>query len=266
MLLSNLNLLATAPGGVARLRELILTLALQGKLVPQDAKDDPASELLKKIRAEKDRLIAKGKIKRDKSLAGIAEDEKPFGLPKGWEWARLGSLIELVSGQHLGPNEYVEGLAGGIPYLTGPAEFGATSPVPTRSTRERRAVAIQDDILVTVKGSGVSKLNLVAQQEISISRQLMAIRPINMGYRFLLLVMQTLAMQFQSQSIGIAIPGIGRDDVNLSILGLPPNAEQSRIVTHVAQLRRLCADLRQRLSASQSTQAHLVEALVENVA
>jgi type I restriction enzyme S subunit len=70
---------------VARLRELILTLAVQGKLVAQDAKDEPASELLKKIRVEKDRLIAEGKIKRDKPLVEIAEEEKPFGLPNGWE-------------------------------------------------------------------------------------------------------------------------------------------------------------------------------------
>mgnify|MGYP006199601489 CR=1 FL=1 len=78
MLLSNMELLATAPGGVARLRELILTLAVQGKLVPQDPKDEPASELLKKIRAEKDRLIAGGKIKRDKPLSEIADEDKPF--------------------------------------------------------------------------------------------------------------------------------------------------------------------------------------------
>ena len=93
MLLSNLDLLATAPGGVARLRELILTLAVQGKLLPQDPADEPASVLLKKIRAEKDRLIAEGKIKRDKPLAGIADDEKPFELPQGWKWVRMGALV-----------------------------------------------------------------------------------------------------------------------------------------------------------------------------
>ncbi len=92
MLLSNLDLLATAPGGVAHLRELILTLAVQGKLVPQDPVDEPASVLLQKIRAEKDRLIAEGQIKRDKPLAEIAEEEKPFGLPQGWEWVRLGDF------------------------------------------------------------------------------------------------------------------------------------------------------------------------------
>ena len=99
MLLSNLNLLATASGGVARLRELILTLAVQGKLVPQDPKDEPASELLKKIRAEKDRLIAEGKIKRDKLLPPISDEENPFQLPSGWEWVRLGSLLPFRIGK-----------------------------------------------------------------------------------------------------------------------------------------------------------------------
>jgi len=86
MLLLNLNLLATAPGGVARLRELILTLAVQGKLVPQDPTDEPASALLKKIRVEKDRLIAEGKIKRDKALAGGGTTKN------SWVCLRVGSL------------------------------------------------------------------------------------------------------------------------------------------------------------------------------
>jgi type I restriction enzyme S subunit len=97
MLLSNLNLLATAPGGVAKLRELILTLAVQGKLVPQDPADEPASVLLQKIRAEKDRLIAEGKIKKDKPLAAITDEEKPFELPHGWEWVRLGVGSRMIT-------------------------------------------------------------------------------------------------------------------------------------------------------------------------
>ncbi len=61
---------------------------MQGKLVPQDPADEPASGLLQKIRAEKDRLIAEGKIKKDKPLAEIAEEEKPFEFRRGWEWVR----------------------------------------------------------------------------------------------------------------------------------------------------------------------------------
>lgn len=98
MLLSNFDLLATAPGGVAKLRELILTLAVQGKLVPQDPADEPASVLLQKIRVEKDRFIAEGKIKRDKPLPPITDEEKPFELPVGWEWVRIGDVVEMLNG------------------------------------------------------------------------------------------------------------------------------------------------------------------------
>ena len=262
---THFDLLLDRPEAVDALEQTILQLAVRGLLVLQDPQDEPASELLKKIRAEKDKLIAEGKIKRDKPLPLIAEDEQPYVLPAGWEWVRLGYLMELVSGQHLGPNEYVEGLGASVPYLTGPAEFGLVSPEPSRSTNERRAIAIQADILITVKGSGVGKLNVVTQSEIAISRQLMAIRPVKMDSEFLMIVLQTMALHFQEKSVGIAIPGIGREDVTHTLIGLPPLAEQSRIVTRVAQLRRLCADLRQRLTASQSTQAHLAEALVDTV-
>ncbi|WP_270175234.1 restriction endonuclease subunit S [Diaphorobacter sp. ED-3] len=159
------DLLLDRPEAIDALEQTLLQLAVRGLLVPQDPTDEPASALLQKIRAEKDRLIATGQIKRDKPLPPITDEEKPFELPVGWEWVRMGALIELVSGQHLGPSEYVDGLTASLPYLTGPAEFGALSPDPTRSTHERRAVAICDDILITVKGSGVGKLNVVKHDE-----------------------------------------------------------------------------------------------------
>ena len=256
------DLLLDRPEAIDALEQTLLQLAVRGLLVPQDPTDEPASALLQKIRAEKDRLIATGQIKRDKPLPPITDEEKPFELPVGWEWVRMGALIELVSGQHLGPSEYVDGLTASLPYLTGPAEFGALSPEPTRSTHERRAVAICDDILITVKGSGVGKLNVVKHDEMAISRQLMAIRPILLNPEFLMIFLQTMSLYFQAKSIGIAIPGIGREDVTHAEFGLPPLPEQSRIVTRVTALRRLCADLCQRLAERQSVQARLAEALV----
>ena len=260
------DLLAGRPEAIDALEQTLLQLAVRGLLVPQDPTDEPASALLQKIRAEKDRLIATGQIKRDKPLPPITDEEKPFELPVGWEWVRLGALIELVSGQHLGPSEYVDGLTASLPYLTGPAEFGTLSPEPTRSTYERRAVAVCDDILITVKGSGVGKLNVVKHDEVAISRQLMAIRPVLLNAEFLMIFLQTMAHYFQAKSIGIAIPGIGREDVTHAEFGLPPLAEQSRIVTRVTALRRLCTDLRQRLAERQSVQARLAEALMAFVA
>ncbi|WP_353630814.1 restriction endonuclease subunit S [Achromobacter xylosoxidans] len=82
----------SAPDGIKKLRELILTLVMQGKLVPQDPNDQPASELLKEIETEKQRLVEEGKIKKLKPLPSVTEEGRPYALPKGWEWVRLGNI------------------------------------------------------------------------------------------------------------------------------------------------------------------------------
>src|SRR5690606_6319004 len=78
--------------GIIKLRELILELAVRGKLVPQNPDDEPASELLKRIEAEKAQLIKDGKLKKQKPLPPVSDDEKPFELAEGWEWVRLGRI------------------------------------------------------------------------------------------------------------------------------------------------------------------------------
>ncbi|MFM7441410.1 MAG: hypothetical protein ACKO2V_22895, partial [Snowella sp.] len=88
----------SAPDGVKKLRELILSLAMQGKLVPQDPSDQPASELLKEIEAEKEKLIQEGKIKQQKPLPEIKENESWFELPSKWIWVRLGEISQLIGG------------------------------------------------------------------------------------------------------------------------------------------------------------------------
>ena len=88
----------SAPNGIKKLRELILTLAMQGKLVPQDPNDPPASQLLKEIEAEKKRLVKEGKIKAPKPLPEIRPEEVPYALPQGWEWVRLADpLVSAVT-------------------------------------------------------------------------------------------------------------------------------------------------------------------------
>jgi type I restriction enzyme S subunit len=75
-----------------RLRQSILQDAIEGKLVPQDSKDEPASELLKKIKLEKEQLIKDKKIKKEKNLSPITDNEKPFDLSNGWKWTRLSEI------------------------------------------------------------------------------------------------------------------------------------------------------------------------------
>lgn len=96
------------------LKDKILQLAIQGKLVPQDENDEPVSVLLEKIKAEKERLIKEKVIKKEKPLPEISEEEKLFELPKGWEWVRLGDITKIYLGLTHRP-EYVDK---GIPFLS----------------------------------------------------------------------------------------------------------------------------------------------------
>ncbi len=99
------------------LKKSILQYAMQGKLVAQDPNDEPASELLKRIKLEKEQLIKDGKIKKEKPLPPITEDEIPYELPNGWEWVRLGSIISISSGKFLPSNEMKQD--GNIPVYGG---------------------------------------------------------------------------------------------------------------------------------------------------
>ncbi|EAN8842226.1 restriction endonuclease subunit S, partial [Salmonella enterica] len=214
--------LFTTEASIAALKQTILQLAVMGKLVPQDPNDEPASELLKRIAQEKAQLVKDGKMKKQKPLPPISDEEKPFELPIGWEWCRLGECINLISGQHLKPDEYEEECHGEmLPYITGPAEFGLISPTYSKYTNEKRAIAAKGDILITCKGAGLGKLN-VADTNIAISRQLMAINVIRMNSEYLKIILDSMYGYFQSKGVGIAIPGISREDVMEPLIMLPP--------------------------------------------
>ena len=154
---------------VAELRKAILQIAIVGKISRQEASDQPASELVEQIEEKKRYLAVGGKGKKLKRMKEIRTEDIPCAIPKTWKWVRLGNLIELVSGQHLRPNEYnQDGI--GFSYYTGPADFGEESPTPTRWTTVDRSIAIEGDILLTVKGAGVGKTNILAEEKAAISR------------------------------------------------------------------------------------------------
>lgn len=255
--------LFTTEASIDALKQTILQLAVMGKLVPQDPNDEPASELLKRIAQEKVQLVKDGKIKKQKPLPPISDKEKPFELPIGWEWCRLGECINLISGQHLKPDEYEEDCHGEmLPYITGPAEFGLISPTYSKYTNEKRAIAAKGDILITCKGAGLGKLN-VADTNIAISRQLMAINVISMNSEYLKIVLDSMYGYFQSKGVGIAIPGISREDVMEPLIMLPPFEEQKRIMENLYKLSFLIEDIKFRIKSAQQIQLHLADALTD---
>jgi type I restriction enzyme S subunit len=258
------DVLFTTQASIDQLKQTILQLAVMGKLVKQDPNDEPASKLLERIATEKQQLIKDGKIKKQKPLPPITDGEKPLELPEEWGCIRLGEVINLVSGQHLKPDEYSESsLVGGVPYITGPAEFGDINPTYSKYTIEKRALAQPNDILVTCKGAGLGKLN-VADEIVAISRQLMAVQPVKVNASFLKLIINSLYSYFQSMGVGIAIPGISREHVTDIVIKLPPTLEQNRIVAKVDELMALCESLKANLDEAQTTQLHLNDAVIEN--
>ena len=101
-----------------QLKNSILQLAVQGKLVPQDPNDEPAAALLERIRAEKERLIKEGKIKKEKPLPPITEDEIPFDVPEGWAWVRLGDICAVARGGSPRPiQEYITTASNGVNWI-----------------------------------------------------------------------------------------------------------------------------------------------------
>ena len=257
-LLSNLDLLATAPGGVARLRELILTLAVQGKLVPQDPADEPAGVLLQKIRAEKDRLIAEGKIKRDKPLAAIADEEKPFGLPVGWEWVRLGEIT------NYGTTTKAEELQADT-WVLDMEDIEKSSGRLLQRLRFAQRPALSDkncflagDVLYGKLRPYLNKV-LVADEAGVCTTEIIPFRCYGdyVPQYFRLVLSSPFFLDYvNARSYGMKMPRLGTEDARKSVIPLPPLAEQSRIVARVETLMRLCDALeaKGRLEAAQHAQ------------
>ena len=266
MLLSNMELLATAPGGVAKLRELILTLAVQGKLVPQDPADEPAGVLLQKIRAEKDRLIAEGKIKRDKPLAEIGDEEKPFELPPGWEWLRLGSTMEMLNGRAFKPSEWMDA---GLPIvriqnLNNPnASFNYCDP----STVVDKNRIDDGAFLISWSGTPGTSFGAFIWSRGAAALNQHIFKCVLIGRVFLpeflrLSINSQLNVLIAQAQGGVGLQHVTKGVLENLVLVLPPLAAQSRIVARVEALMRLCDALEAKGQLEAAQHAQLVSTLL----
>ena len=235
-----------------RLKKSILQEAVQGKLVPQDPADEPASILLERIRAEKEQLIKTGKIKRDKhksvifrrdnshyeKLDGIErciDDEIPFEIPDTWEWSRLGQVISLLSGTDFKPEEY-NNTQKGMPYITGASSLSENGVLLNRWTETPRVIANRGDVLLVCKGSGYGKTVICDIAEAHIARQIMAIKKfISLDMHYVRLFLQANFDKIKSKGQGV-IPGIDRNSIMNLLFPIPPVLEQRRIIEKQQEL------------------------------
>ena len=228
-----------------QLKASILQRAMEGKLVSQNPNDEPASELLKRIKAEKEKLISEGKIKRDKKETEIfrgddgkhyekfadgstQEIDVPYDIPDTWEWVRLGRAISLLSGRDLNKSNYFDGKVGDTPYITGASNFSNGLVNTNRYTNHPTVLSYKGDLLITVKGT-IGELAFNYFQKAHIARQIMAIQSTHLNLVFLKYQLQQLLpnIKLQAQSM---IPGISRGTLLALLIPLPPLSEQQRIV------------------------------------
>lgn len=249
--------------GIKKLRELILELAVRGKLVPQDPNDEPASVLLERIAAEKAELVKQGKIKKQKPLPEISEEEKPFELPAGWEWVRLGTLFNSIQ-------------SGGTPSKINPAFWGGDIPwasvkdlgssqyisktqdyITEAGLLSGSKLADSGDVLICTR-MGLGKI-AIASCPIAFNQDLKAVKlTSHIIPNFFFNTYSTVKIK----GTGTTVEGIKQEQLVNYITGFPPFNEQNKIVVKVKELTSLCDQLEQHTLTSLDAHQQLVETLL----
>ena len=237
-----------APDGIKKLRKLILTLAMQGKLVAQDPNDSPASQLLKKIETEKKRLVKEGKIKAPKLLPEIKPEEVPYALPQGWEWARLGEIGVWKSGST--PSRTDSRYYGGnIPWVkSGEVKQGRitqTEESITELALEECSLSLnpKGSVLVAMYGANIGEVGILDTEATTNQAVCACNTYTSFDEKYLLNLIASLKPYFISQGAGAAQPNISREKIVVTLFPLPPLLEQHRIVAKIDQLMARCDEL-----------------------
>jgi len=245
--------LAAADDGVAKLRELILLLAVQGKLASQSVRDQSAELLLAQIDSEKTRLVASGRIKRDKSLPEFLAEEMPWIVPRSWAWVRLGKLGQIVGGGTPKSDEPAMWAPPTVPWLTPADLYGLKDKHIERGRRN-----ISEEGLKSSSAQMLPERAVLFSSRAPIGYVAIASAPLatNQGFKSCVPHLSALAdylywfLRFSAKGIDAAASGttfkeISGGEFSKVLVPLPPLAEQRRIVARVEELMKLCDALEQ---------------------
>ncbi|KFC79973.1 restriction endonuclease subunit S [Buttiauxella agrestis] len=249
--------------GIKKLRELILELAVRGKLVPQDPNDEPASELLKRIAAEKAELVKQGKIKKQKPLPEISEDERPFELPEGWEWVRLGALFNSIASGGTPSKSNPDFWNGDIPWASvkdlGKEKYIAKTQdyISHQGLDAGSKLADEGDILICTR-MGLGKIG-IASCPVAFNQDLKSVKLTSgVSLDFFFNTYSTVKIK----GTGTTVEGIKQEQLLNYVIGLPSGNEQNQIVEKVDELMSLCDQLEQQSLTSLDAHQQLVETLL----
>lgn len=249
----NLSQFTETPGAIKRLRELILQLAVQGKLVPQDPRDEPASVLLKKIAAEKARLVQKGKIRKSGPLPPNKPENVPFDLPEMWEWVRFGDVSVCRDGERrplsMSQREF----------RTGSYDYYGASGVIDKIDDylfDKDLLLIGEDGANLISRS--TPIAFIATGKYWVNNHAHVVDGINLDL-LAYLALFINAIDLKPYVTGTAQPKMTQAKMNSILVALPPQEEQRRIVARVDQLMSLCDQLEERDAQARETRQALIQ-------
>ena len=261
--------ISDAPDAIPRLRRFILDLAVRGKLVEQDPRDEPASELLKRIQEEKNRLMKMGEVRKEKPLPLVDQDEAPFGAPAGWEWVRTRQVTS-DRGQTTPKNDFtyidVTAINKEVGCI-GDAKVVSASDAPSRA---RKLVQTGDVIYSCVRpyllNIAVMESDIVPPPIASTAFAVLnGFGLVLSRYLWVALRSPFMVECVESKMRGQAYPAINDSDFALLPLPLPPLAEQQRIVTKVNELMALCNRMEAAQAERENRRDRLAAASLNNL-
>lgn len=267
--------LFTTEESIDQLKQTILQLAVMGKLVPQDLNDEPAANLLERIEEEKAQLIKEKKIKKQKALPPITDDEKPFELPNGWEWCRLSEVIDPERDISYGIIKLeAEPELGGVPTLRcsdvkpGYIDLSGVRNVVEGIEEQYKRTRLQGgEVLLNIRGTlgGVALVpdNLSGYNIAREVAMLAVSNAISGEYLRNLILSPFFWLMIESNLKGIAYKGLNLNLLREFVIPLPPRVQQNSIVRVTSSMTLVCDQLKQRLRDSQKTQLELTNAIVE---
>lgn len=238
-----------APDGIKKLRELILTLAMQGKLIPQDPNDPPASQLLKEIEAEKKRLVKEGKIKAPKPLPEIKAEEVPYVLPVGWEWTRFGDIAQHNSGKTLDNGRNTGQLRN---YITtsnlywGRFRLENVRQMLIREEEIDRCTARRNDLLICEGGEAGRAAVWDYEAEVCFQNHVHRARfygDIDPYFSYRFFEKLNASGEINQHRKGVGISNMSSKALASIVFPLPPRPEQHRIVYKIDELMARCDEL-----------------------
>lgn len=232
-----------------QLKASILQYAIQGKLVEQRAEEGTGEELYQQIQAEKQRLIQEKKIKKEKPLAEISEDEIPFDIPESWKWVKVGEIGSWGAGA-TPPRTNPAYYGGTIPWLkTGDLNDGLINEIPefiTDLALEKTSVRLNPvgSVLMAMYGATIGKLGIL-EISATTNQACCACIPYNgIHNRYLFYYLMSMRRSYIGMAEGGAQPNISKEKIVNSLIPIPPLAEQKRIVAKIEELLPLCERLK----------------------